>query len=97
MDPLALVAGTNSQGEEGEESGAFYHRQPIYDEEEQEEEKEGGNPFTRHQAVAGPVRLELGMDAEVLDKILDEIEVNFRHSFSPFLLGLPSIFRHHLV
>lgn len=25
---------------------------------------------------AGPVRLELGMDAEMLDKILDELEVN---------------------
>lgn len=37
-------------------------------------EQQGGESLT-NEAPAGPVRLELGMDAEALDKILDEIEV----------------------
>lgn len=84
-DPLALLAGTNSPGEEeGEGSGVLSHHH----------EEEDGDSFTRHQAVVGPVRLELGMDAEVLDKILGEIEVNFTHSFFLFFLGSPSAFYH---
>lgn len=67
------------------------HRQLLCEEKEKEQ-GERDDSFTRHQAVAGPVRLELGMDAEVLDEILDEIEVMFTHSFFPFLLGSPSIF-----
>ncbi|CAM9422413.1 unnamed protein product [Pylaiella littoralis] len=73
-DPLASLTDTYSQeDEEGEGSGGLCHRQLLCEEKEKEQ-GERDDSFTRHQAVAEPVRLELGMDAEVLDEILDEIE-----------------------
>lgn len=95
-DPLALVTGSNSQGEEEEEgSGVLCHRQPLWEtkkneEEGEEKEEDGGEAVNRHQtAVAGPVRLELGMEPEILEKILDEIEVNFTRALFLFCWGRP--------
>lgn len=100
-DPLALVTDTDSQGAKDEEiSGVLCHRQPLCkkaeDEKEKEKEEEGGEAVNRHQAAAGPVRLELGMDAEVLDKILHEIEVSFTHAVFSFCWALPAIFYPYL-
>lgn len=66
-DPLApLVGGTTStwHGQEWE-PGEFSN--------DEGEEQNGGS--VTYEPPAGPVRLELGMDPEVLDTILDEIEV----------------------
>lgn len=71
-DPLAPLAGETTSASHGEEgstaSGESSNDQPF-------REQQDGVSFACGGASAGPVRLELGMDAEVLDKILDEIEV----------------------
>lgn len=75
-DPLgSLVGGTTStsRGQGREESGELANDEPSR---EQQDVVSFAN-----EAPAGPVRLELGMDAEVLDKILDEIEVGERSVF----------------
>lgn len=69
-DPLGpLVGGTasTSSGHNREMPGELSNDGPF-------RERQDRASFAE-EARAGPVRLELGMDAEVLDKILDEIEV----------------------
>lgn len=69
-DPFAALVGGIASTSEGQERGApgeLSSDQPLC-------EQHDGVSFNC-EAPAGPVRLELGMDAEVLDKILDEIEV----------------------
>lgn len=41
---------------------------------------------------AGPIRLELGMDAEKLEKILDELEVKQLHYVIPFVWAVVGLF-----
>lgn len=62
-DPLGLVVSGNTptaQGQERGEGGLSFH--PSRDHQDQAPSK-------------APVRLELGMQPEVLDKLLDELEV----------------------
>ncbi|CBN75437.1 hypothetical protein Esi_0099_0036 [Ectocarpus siliculosus] len=75
-DPLGLLDDTTApafQQEEGDIAGGLSPRQ-SHRQEEAEERLQGDDAHTSHQAAAGPVRLELGMDAEELDKILNELE-----------------------
>ncbi|CAM9924102.1 unnamed protein product, partial [Hapterophycus canaliculatus] len=81
-DPLAPVAGCTTTvlaPQEREGSGVLSPRRNPRCPEEPEEDGDGddGAAFFAHcgRAGAGPVRLELGMDSEVLEKILDEHEV----------------------
>ncbi|CAN0079339.1 unnamed protein product [Ectocarpus sp. 12 AP-2014] len=78
-DPLGLLDDTMApafQEEEGDISGGLSPR-PPHRQEEAEEGLQRDNAHASHQAAAGPVRLELGMDAGELDKILDELEREF--------------------
>lgn len=81
-DPLALVDGggatSTSRGGEGEEPRALSSYQTF-------RERQDGISCTL-EAPAGPIRLEVGVDAEVLDKILHEIEVRDQHGPCTFVL-----------